>query len=273
MIELPEAFVLAKQLNETIHGKTIEHVIANQSPHKFAWYHKDPQGYHNLLYGKKIGRAKSIGGLIEIEAEDIRILLGDGVKIKFHEKAEKRPQKHQLLIEFSDFTALSCVIQMYGGIWCYKNGEFDNPYFLLAMEKPSPLTHDFNREYFEKIISNANLINKSLKALLATEQRIPGLGNGVLQDILYNAGLHPKKKVSSLSDNDKELLFTSIKDTLKEMVVKGGRDVETDLFGHDGGYVTKLSKKTAGTKCQCGGIIKKEAYMGGSIYYCDTCQK
>jgi hypothetical protein len=27
----------------------------------------------------------------------------------------------------------------------------------------------------------------SLKALLATEQRIPGLGNGVLQDILFKA--------------------------------------------------------------------------------------
>jgi len=33
MIEIPEAHVLAEQLNDTIKGKTIHNVIANQSPH------------------------------------------------------------------------------------------------------------------------------------------------------------------------------------------------------------------------------------------------
>ena len=39
MIELPEAMVLSKQLNESIRGKRIMNVIAAHSPHKFAWYH------------------------------------------------------------------------------------------------------------------------------------------------------------------------------------------------------------------------------------------
>jgi len=42
MIELPEAFVLSRQINETVSGKTIKNVIAAQSPHKFAWYSGDP---------------------------------------------------------------------------------------------------------------------------------------------------------------------------------------------------------------------------------------
>ena len=57
------------------------------------------------------------------------------------------------------------------------------------------------------------------------------------------------------------------------MAFDGGRDTERDLFGCFGGYKTRLSKNTVDTACEiCGGTIKKEAYMGGSIYYCGGCQ-
>ncbi len=110
--------------------------------------------------------------------------------------------------------------------------------------------------------------------MLATNQRIPGLGNGVLQDILFNAGIHPKRKEETFAESDLEILFNSIKSTLSEMTVKGGRDSEKDLFGLTGGYRTKAGKYTAGKHCpKCAGIIKKETYMGGSIYYCPGCQE
>lgn len=113
----------------------------------------------------------------------------------------------------------------------------------------------------------------SAKAFLATEQRIPGLGNGVLQDILYNAGIHPKRKIMKLSDKEIQALFHSVKNTLKEMAQKGGRDTEKDLFGRPGGYATKMSKNTLHQSCsRCGSVIKKETYLGGSIYYCEGCQ-
>ena len=39
---------------------------------------------------------------------------------------------------------------------------------------------------------------------------IPGLGNGVLQDILYHTHIHPKKKISGLTDKERENLFLSL---------------------------------------------------------------
>ncbi|HOJ11220.1 MAG TPA: endonuclease VIII [Clostridiales bacterium] len=274
MIELPEAINIAKQINETVKGKRIINVIAAQSPHKFAWYHGNPQNYHDLLAGKVIGEAAGFGGLVEIKAEDAVILLGDGVNLRFHAEEDKRPQKHQLLIEFDDFTAISASVQMYGGLWCFKEGEFKNTYFLQAKEKPSPLSDKFDKEYFDNIITAPGVEKLSAKALLATEQRIPGLGNGVLQDILFNSGIHPKKKVKTFTDEDKDNLYDSIKSTIADITVQGGRDTERDLFGCFGGYKTKLSKNTVDKPCPiCGTLIKKEAYMGGSIYYCSGCQK
>ncbi len=274
MLEIPETLEISKQINEHITGKRILNVIAAQSPHKFAWYYGDPAKYHELLSGKVMGKARGVGSFVEIKAEEAVILFSEGVALRYHSETEKRPNKHQLMIEFEDFSSLSASIQMYGGTLCFNEGAFVSEYYVVAKEKPSPLSEQFDRLYFEGIISTPGNEKLSAKALLATEQRIPGLGNGVLQDILFNSSIHPKKKVKSFTSEDKENLFSSIKNTLAEMTFKGGRDTEKDLFGCYGGYSTKLSKNTADKPCPvCGDLIRKEAYLGGSIYYCPTCQK
>jgi formamidopyrimidine-DNA glycosylase len=140
MIEIPEAVNLSKQLTETVGGKKIAKVIAGLSPHKFAWYHGDPKDYDALLHGKIVDAAVARGGMVEVRAGDAVALFTDGVVLRFHIKDEQRPRKHQLLIEFEDTTALSASVQMYGGLWCFKEGEFDNPYYDVARSKPSPLT-------------------------------------------------------------------------------------------------------------------------------------
>ncbi len=273
MIELPEATVLAKQINETVTGKRIKKVVAAQNPHKFAWYYGDPQKYDGLLAGKVIGTAVGHGGQVEIKAGDAVILFGDGANMRYYAKGDKLPVKHQLWIEFDDGSSLVSSIQMYGGLWAFPEGGFDNKYYLMAKEKPSPLKAAFDRTYFNSLFGD-NTGKLSLKAFLATEQRIPGLGNGVLQDILFVARMHPKKKVNTLSEKDKEELLDALKSTLTKMVADGGRDTEVDLYGRQGGYKTVLSRNTVDKPCPvCGTIIKKEAYLGGSVYYCSSCQK
>jgi formamidopyrimidine-DNA glycosylase len=274
MIEIPEAASLSQQIVKTFKGRKITQVVANLSPHKFAWFHGNPQGYDALLRGKTITGAVAWGGLLEVHAGDVFLLFGDGVNLRFHAKGEKRPAKHQLLIEFDDGTALSASVQMYGGMWCFKEGDYHNPYYEVAKAKPSPLSAEFDWPYFNRLIASPEVQNLSAKALLATEQRIPGLGNGVLQDILFNARIHPKLKVSMLGDADRKRLFQSVKSTLKEMADQGGRDATNDLFGKPGGYKTKLSQFAMGKPCPvCGGVIVKQPYMGGSIYFCMGCQK
>ena len=274
MIELPEAVNISDQLTTTVLGKRIASVIAVHTPHKLAWYYGEPSTYGNLLTSRLVGKASPLGSMVEIKVENANILFGEGAAIRFHGENQPHPARHQLLVEFDDHSALSLSVQMYGGVGVFPEGELDNMYYRVAKEKPSPLTPAFDKPYFYEIISMSEVQKLSLKALLATEQRIPGLGNGILQDILFNAKMHPKKKVSSLSVEDKEVLFDSIKTTISVMASSGGRDTELDLFGNPGGYKTILCKNTVNKPCPvCGSTIKKEAYMGGSIYYCEKCQE
>jgi len=219
------------------------------------------------------------GGRVEIstedeKAEDVLMHFCDGANLHYYEAGEQLPEKHQLLVAFDGGAALVGTVAMYGGLWVFPAGAMDdNPYYEAAKKAVPILSDQFGYEYFLSLF-NEKSEKMSTKAFLATEQRIPGLGNGVLQDILLNAKIHPKKKMNTLPEEKRLALFDCVKSTLAEMAEGGGRDTERDIFGNPGGYQTKLSKKNTAMLCpDCGGTVKKESYMGGSIYYCEQCQE
>ncbi|MFV0396204.1 MAG: endonuclease VIII [Coprobacillaceae bacterium] len=272
MIELPEAIVVANQMKRILVDKKIIHIIKGQSPHKFAFFNKDLPNYEDILMNRVIEDVEAHGGHIEIVLGEYRLSLGEGVNIRYITHQSDLPNKHQLLLQFSDDTYVVVSIQMYGMIWLFKEGEFDNFYHNVTKEKPSPLSEEFSKEYFMNMLQETP-VKLSAKAFLATEQRIPGLGNGVLQDILFNSKIHPKRKISTLSTVEKDCLFESIKSTLSNMRDLGGRNTEKDFFGNIGKYPTVLSNKTVKEPCPvCQGELIKKSYLGGSIYYCPVCQ-
>jgi formamidopyrimidine-DNA glycosylase len=275
MIELPEALTLAQQINDHLTGKVIRSAEAAHSPHKFTWYHGDPADYPAKLQDNEVLSARGVGMFVEITLSESILLFNDGVNLRLHPIAGPLPAKHQLLVTFEDETSLSASVAMYGGVVCWeRSSSYDNVYYEIALRKPSPLTDAFDEAYFRELLASEAVRKLPLKAALATEQRVPGLGNGCLQDILWTAQLHPRRKFNTLSETEIGRLFVSVKDTFKAMTECGGRSTEKNLLGQPGGYQVRLSADTKGTPCpRCGTEILKEAYLGGSIYTCPDCQR
>lgn len=272
MIEIPESRTLAQQVAGMLSGRTITDVFNATHPHKFTWYSGDPADYRALLAGKAILSAEGHGAFVDMLLEDdTHIAVSDGVNLRYYPAGAEIPSRYQLLVTLDDEAFLVFTVAMYGGINAFR-GIFDNPYYLGALSKPSPLDGRFDAVCFDRLVAGAKP-NLSAKAFLATEQRIPGLGNGVLQDILFKARIHPKRKLATLGDRELENLYVVIKNVLREMTAAGGRDTEKDLFGNFGGYRVLLSKNTWREPCPvCGGALVKEAYLGGAVYYCPHCQ-
>ncbi|MCX6261579.1 MAG: endonuclease VIII, partial [Bacteroidia bacterium] len=273
MLEIPESRTISLQAGKTLTGQRITEVFNATSSHKFAFFYGDPAGYAEILKGRQVKSAKGHGMFVDICCDEgTFITIGEGTNMRYYLPSEQPPEKYQLLIVFDDGSFVAFNVAMYGGIWAYK-GIFDNPYHQHSLKSISPLEDAFDEVFFDNILQSASK-DLSAKALLATEQRIPGIGNGVLQDILFNTGIHPKRKKSTLTNKEKGELFHSLKSTLKNMADQGGRDTEKDFFGNNGGYKTILSKNTGKHPCpKCGDLIVKEAYLGGAVYYCPTCQK
>ncbi|MBN2259462.1 MAG: endonuclease VIII [Clostridiales bacterium] len=272
MIEIPESTCLSKQLNEILNEKTVVEAISMKNPHRFAFTHGDPTAYPELLIGKRFRVAEGHGSWIVMDFGDVELMVSEGTRLFYSSEFTELPSKHQLLIKFDDNSYLSASIQLYGGLICAVKEDYDEEYYRNSLEKPFVLDDAFDENYFRSLLTEGNR-KKSAKAFLATEQRFPGLGNGVLQDILFNAGIHPKTIMGNLAEKQIEGVFRAIKATISEMIALGGRDTERNLFGAKGGYVTKMSKHTVGEPCPvCGNPIEKAHYMGGSVYFCRTCQ-
>ncbi len=274
MIELPEVYVLAGQINRTLVGKTVKKVTANAVPHGFATFTGDPARYSEMLTGKTIAGANPDTGTLDIWDCNVEVQCGDmllsiSTPAKYFEPGAKLPKSHQLLLEFEDNSCMCCTVKMWGSMLCIPYADS----LPRRQQGPTPLEGAFDETYFDNLW-NREKPSLSVKALLATQKRILGLGNGVLQDILFQAGIHPKRKLQSIGDGEKAKLYQSIKSTLREMRNRGGRDTEKDLFNRPGGYQTILSAKTLKYPCiRCGSALKRETYLGGNIYYCPECQK
>lgn len=272
MLELPESYTISKQIKQALTGKIISYIEVLHTPHKFAFFRGDKNQYDEYLEGQTIVGATYHGGMIEIDTEDSMILLSDGAYPKYYEDEKKFPKNHQFAIYFDDETAVFVSIQMYGFIDVCPKGECTEEYYLSSSSKPNPLTDAFTFEYFKELYPQGRKI--SAKAFLATQQRVPGLGNGVLQDILWDAGIDPRFDMCEATEEDYRLMYDAIRKILKEMCDGGGRDTEKDLFGNKGKYISQLCKNSLHEPCiKCGHEIHKANYMGGTVYFCEHCQR
>ena len=274
MIELPEARIIAKDFKKEILGKKIIDVKGNFTDHKFTFYYGNPEEYKVFLSDKKITAITERNFYIEIEAEDYKIIFRDGVNIRYYNKTDNEPDKSKLLLKFEDGTFINVTVSMYAFISVfYKNKAMNDVYYNLELNGIGALDKRFTYNYFSGLIDDKT-IKLSAKAFLATEQRILGIGNGTVQDILFNAKISPKTKIKELSELQIKSLYQSIVDTINEMIDKNGRDTEKDIYGKSGNYKTIMSNINYKNGCPvCKSEIRKENYLGGSVYYCLTCQK
>ncbi len=275
MFELPEYITLANQMNRTLSGKTIRKGVLGNTPHKFVWYNRTHAEFEKLAKGKTFGEAKVKGRWLFIELETGYVLeLGEfGGKVLYHPPGSKVPEKYHLYFAFDDGSFFTATTQMWGAVELYEKGKELSGKFVKDM-KTTPIEVEFTYHYFCGLIETIlKKEKKSVKGLLTQDQTIPGLGNAIAQDIMFKAALHPKHPIDDLNESQKRRLYNAIMGTIKEVIIKGGRYDEYDLYNKPGKYVRLMDKNALKNPCpKCGGRVKKMQYLGGACYFCPVCQ-
>ncbi len=275
MIELPEAIVIARQMDATLKGKQIVSGDRGNTPHKFAFANGTSEDYAAIFAGQTVGGSTAHGMsiLTEIGADHTLVLGCGGERISFHTDERTLPKKHQLFVHFADGGYLTVTISGWGNTFLLPRAEVgQHPH--VQQERITPLDDAFTWDYFQALFAPLPPDSKtSLKYFIVSEPGLWGLGNGCLQDILFHARLHPRRKAVATSEAERRALYDSVRATLRQMVDQGGRNDEVDLYGQPGGYRRILHSKSVGQPCpNCGAPFEKEQYLGGSIYFCPTCQ-
>ena len=276
MFELPEFVTLCRQINDTLEGRTILRGELGNSPHKFVWYNRTHEEFAELTRGKTVGEATARGRWLFVPFEPGYVLvLGEcGGKVLYHLPGSKLPKKYHLHIVFEDESFLTATTQMWGAFELYDQGAEQERQYVKDMAT-TPAEPGFTFDYFGTLLDELVTGKKrSAKALLTQDQVIPGLGNAIAQDILFRARLDPRHPIADLDVGQRRALYGAIVDTVAEVIEKGGRYDEFDLYGNRGGYVRIMDKNAVGRPCPgCGGEVKKTQYLGGACYFCPTCQE
>ena len=275
MIEMPEAYTLARQMNEALTGKIFQGFAQGELRHKFLCLERPAEESSAILAGRSVTGASSYGRSMYLHAgSDYMIWFGEiGGRLLYHPPAGPLPKKYHLRWDFSDGSSLSFVLQMWGFVRLLEKPEFgERPYKEVGIP---PLSAEFTLERFNTLLEEyPDKTSKGVKGFLVTSQHMNGIGNSYAQDILFRARLSPRRKIPDIIATEREQLYRAIQETVRLAIESGGREDERDLYDRPGGYRRLMSSQTAGTPCPvCGTTIEKMAYRGGACYLCPQCQK
>ncbi len=275
MFEIPEIVTLARQVNDHLAGKQVVAGSLGNSPHKFVWYNRTPEEFAALAAGKTVGQAGAKGRWLIVALEPgYNLVFGEfGGKMLLHPPGVALPAKYHFSLAFADGSALSVMTQMWGAMELFEQGQELQRQYIQGM-RTTPLEAGFTPEYLAALVQECLAGEKrSVKGLLTQDQLIPGLGNAIAQDILFNARQHPKLPLAALTPEQTGTLHAAIVNTINEAIRLGGRYDEVDLLGNPGGYVRRMDKEAVGKPCPaCGAPVEKIAYLGGACYFCPRCQ-
>ncbi|MFA5338417.1 MAG: zinc finger domain-containing protein, partial [Candidatus Omnitrophota bacterium] len=132
---------------------------------------------------------------------------------------------------------------------------------------------DLSCEHFKKMLASKKT---KIKPLLLDQTFVSGIGNIYANEALFRAKIHPARPANSLSEKEKESLFTEIKETLKEAIAHKGSSVDqyVQLSGEDGGYAKyhKVYDREKQPCLKCKTPIQRISLGGRGTYFCPHCQ-
>lgn len=277
-VELPEAMILAKQMNKELAGKTIEscHLADYKSMQRLNMINKDISDF-KLLVGAKIDAVISRGSTILVKLNNdmnLTIEPGQGGEFKYHSSEATLPEKMHLKINFQGSTHLTIRFRGLGMIHAVASKDLrkDYLYWRDFSQGISPVDEqEFTSKRFSEFLRGQNRMLRSV--LVGKDAILVGIGNGAFQEIAYRARLHPKRKAPTLNSEEQIALHTAVKEIINNRLQLGGKEGFFDLYGNEGRYKPLMGSHMKDSPCpQCGAIIKKMSVGGGHTYFCSKCQ-
>jgi formamidopyrimidine-DNA glycosylase len=178
---------------------------------------------------------------------------------------------HTAVLEFEGGVVLAFTRLWLGYFDLYEPERVDE-HPLISRLGPDPFSQAFTPEYLADVFER----RASVKGLLLDQSVVAGLGNIYVDEVLFDAGVHPARKANTLSPQEIRAIHAATRDILSRAVELRGTTFDSyhDAFGESGKFQYQLKVFTrAGKACLvCGTRIEKSRVAGRGTYVCPTCQ-
>jgi formamidopyrimidine-DNA glycosylase len=139
---------------------------------------------------------------------------------------------------------------------------------------PDPLSEHWSAEHLRALTRHRRL---PIKNLLMDQRAIGGIGNIYASEMLYRAGIRPRRRAGTLTRRELEALTVAMQAVLNEALQLGGSSISDfrDGTGRPGHFQLRLAVyQREGQPClRCASAIKRLVLSGRSSFYCPRCQR
>jgi formamidopyrimidine-DNA glycosylase len=139
---------------------------------------------------------------------------------------------------------------------------------------PEPLEPGFTLEVLASQLLRRNV---AIKTLLLDHKVVAGVGNIYASEILFRAGLSPRRKAKNLKRREIVRLHQAIGEVLNDAVRMRGTSLRNyrDGRGMPGRYlrVVRVYGRDGQPCLACGATVKRIVQAQRSTYFCSQCQK
>jgi formamidopyrimidine-DNA glycosylase len=277
-IEMPEATILTRQMQTELPGKTVAGYGLKDAAklQQTGFFNRDSAAFERLI-GRTVESAVCRGNTMVLELSgDQRLILFPeyGGEVLFHPALAPLPARYHFRLDFGDGSALTVRINSIGGVHAVELPAYAEHYIIKRDFDPDKFSPDgaaLTLEQFAALLAGAP---RQLKTVLVGKDAfLVGLSNASFQDIIYRAGLHPKRRAADLSAAEAAALYDAVRLVVGERLRLGGKTGFRDLYGRPGSYEPAMGPAMKGRAClRCGASIQKIAHGGGELFLCPGCQ-
>lgn len=230
-MELPEIAILGGQMEEELVGKRI--VEADVANVKCLNMHL--KRFREIIIGKTINSVDARGKWLFIGLDSGYVLLfntGMGADVIYFEDDGDLPEKYHIKFAFENGSGFTVRVFWFCYLHLVPSDELAEHKMTRDMGL-SPMDDRFTLGHFKELLLGRR---GGIKSFLTNQRNVAGIGNVYIQDILFNARLHPRRSIPSLSGEEIESLYHSMRSVLEESIGLGGLAYEKDFHGNNGGY-------------------------------------
>ncbi len=270
MPELPDIVVLARSLDEALKGERIADVTVNQP----RCLNVSPEAFLDAVVGREVARAWQRGkwALLDLDRDSrIALNLGMGGEVCVHGAEEAPdPKREKVALRFASGKQLWAHFWWFGMVHLVPLDDLSG-HPQLGVLGPEPLADDFTVDRLAEILRGRR---GPVKNYLIDQKCLAGIGNVYIQDMLWEAHLHPLRPAGSLDHAEVEALHEAIRRVLGEGIRWGGGYGEKDAYGNPGHYGEHLQVGyQTGKPCPACGTTVVEIRVGSTnSYVCPRCQ-
>lgn len=269
-MELPELTILGQQMAREIVGTRIVDVeVANPK-----CLNMPLERFKQMTLRKLIKTVESKGKWLFIKLGSGSVLLfnpGMGADVTYFKPSDKLPEKYHIKFTLHDGSGFTIRVWWF----CYLHlmtADTLGEHKLTSKLGVAPLDKWLTLVRFKNLLRNKRGM---IKYFLLDQKNIAGIGNVYVQDILFDAKIHPKRTIQSLNDSEINGLYDSMQSVLSESISLGGLEYERDFYGNKGRFGAEQFKIAykAGRPCPtCGTTIEKIKTGSTSSFVCPKCQ-